>query len=95
MNILQGLRSDQTFCVTLNDNGRIDPEHIIREFQYAHPVFSADQHRAQSRHGELIRHRRTSFCGAYWGNGFHEAGVNSAMAVCRTFGVELSHTQHT
>tara|TARA_B100000686_G_C16786268_1_gene975460 strand:- start:869 stop:2131 length:1263 start_codon:yes stop_codon:yes gene_type:complete len=94
MNILQRLRSEQTFCVTLNDNGRIAPNHIIDELQYAHPVFSDQQHSAQSRHHELIRHRRTSYCGAYWGNGFHEAGVNSAMTVCRAFGAELDHIQH-
>jgi predicted NAD/FAD-binding protein len=38
-------------------------------------------------HDQLIRRNRTSFCGAYWGNGFHEDGVNSALAVCRRFGV--------
>ncbi len=85
MNILQRLRSKQTFCVTLNDSARISPEHVIREFRYSHPVFSVQKHRAQARHLELIRHRRTSYCGAYWGNGFHEAGVASAMAVCDAF----------
>ena len=27
--------------------------------------------------------RRTWFCGAYWGYGFHEDGVQSALTVCR------------
>jgi predicted NAD/FAD-binding protein len=39
-------------------------------------------------HGQLVRTQRTSFCGAYWGNGFHEDGVNSALAVCRRFGID-------
>jgi predicted NAD/FAD-binding protein len=35
----------------------------------------------QERHPELINQNATSFCGAYWGNGFHEDGVKSALAV--------------
>jgi predicted NAD/FAD-binding protein len=33
--------------------------------------------------------RRTHFCGAYWGWGFHEDGVLSAMRACEPFGVAL------
>jgi predicted NAD/FAD-binding protein len=40
-------------------------------------------------HQEVSGVNRTHFCGAYWGNGFHEDGVNSALAVCRHFGKEL------
>jgi predicted NAD/FAD-binding protein len=44
---------------------------------------------AQKRHGELIGHRATSYCGAYWRNGFHEDGVVSALRVCERFGEAL------
>jgi predicted NAD/FAD-binding protein len=81
LNLLQGLRAPQTFCVTLNDAGTIDPTSIIRTFRYAHPVFTTGRAAAQARHGELLNCRRTSFCGAYWRNGFHEDGVVSALAV--------------
>lgn len=87
MNILQHIQSRHTFCVTLNDDGNIDPAKVIRRFQYSHPVFTLDRAAVQARHRELIRRRRTSFCGAYWRNGFHEDGVVSALAVCRKFGV--------
>lgn len=83
MNLLQGVVSPQTFCVSLNCAGRIDPRRIIRSIVYHHPVFTAERREYQRRHGELIGPNRTSFCGAYWGNGFHEDGVNSALAVCR------------
>ncbi len=81
MNILQGIRSQHTFCVTLNDESRIAPGRILRRFEYHHPVFTARRRAAQARHAELIDVNRTSFCGAYWRNGFHEDGVISALAV--------------
>lgn len=84
MNILQGINSEETYCVTLNDTSRIAPEKIIRTIQYAHPIFTSQRKTAQSRHHELLGPNRTSFCGAYWGNGFHEDGVNSAINVCET-----------
>ncbi len=81
MNMLQSLRSSQTFCVTLNDEHRIDPAKVIRTIQYAHPTFSTSRHEMQSRHHELINRDMTSFCGAYWRNGFHEDGVVGALQV--------------
>ncbi len=45
--------------------------------------FSLARLTAQRRHGELIDNDGLSCCGAYWGNGFHEDGVNSALAVCQ------------
>lgn len=89
MNMLQGLDSAQTICVSLNIGNRIDPDKIIGQFVYHHPVYTVDSLAARRRHGELIGVNRTSFCGAYWGYGFHEDGVNSALAVCRQFGVGL------
>lgn len=89
MNILQSLRSKHVFNVTLNETDRIDPARIIQTMTYHHPIYTVNRANAQARHKELIQHNRTSFCGAYWGNGFHEDGVNSALAVCQAFGVTL------
>jgi uncharacterized protein len=85
MNMLQHLDSRHVYCVTLNSAREIDERKVIGRYHYSHPLFSLGRRAAQQRHGELIRSRRTSFCGAYWGNGFHEDGVNSALAVCRRF----------
>jgi predicted NAD/FAD-binding protein len=57
--------------------------------QYHHPVFKTGREAMQARHPQLIRRKRTSFCGAYWGFGFHEDGVRSAAAVCEAFGEKL------
>jgi len=89
MNMLQGLETTQTYCVSLNQTAAIDPARIIRKINYHHPVFQPGRQAAQSRHVELIRRRGLSYCGAYWGYGFHEDGVRSALAVCSAFGREL------
>lgn len=83
MNLLQGLTARKTYCVTLNGSERIDPEKILRCFVYHHPTFTLARSAAQARHRDLLVANRTSFCGAYWGNGFHEDGVNSALAVAQ------------
>lgn len=83
MNILQSLATDTTFNVTLNDEAGIDPDRVLGRFRYEHPVFTRHRSAAQARHEELIDANHTSFCGAYWGYGFHEDGVRSALAVCR------------
>ncbi len=83
MNILQGIKSPEVFSVTLNSDDRIDPQKVLGRYSYHHPVFTPARAAAQRRHRELIDQRRSSFCGAYWGHGFHEDGVNSALAVCR------------
>ncbi len=83
MNILQSIKSTRTFCVTLNGTHRIDPNKIIRSLQYAHPVFDSRQRQAQDRFPELLGANRSSFCGAYWRNGFHEDGVVSGLSVAK------------
>ncbi len=84
MNLLQHLRSRHDFSVTLNSDELIDPTKILRRIEYHHPIFTVRRAAAQARHRELIHHNRTSFCGAYWGNGFHEDGVVSALRVCES-----------
>lgn len=90
MNILQNLKTERTYCVTLNEEHRIEPSSVIRQIAYSHPIYTVARKQAQARHAELIRSNRTSFCGAYWANGFHEDGVSSALAVCEAFGRNLN-----
>jgi len=92
MNRLQSLRADREFCVTLNRTAAIDPERIIRTIQYAHPVYTPAGVAAQSRHREISAHNRTHYCGAYWGWGFHEDGVKSALRVAREIGARRAQT---
>jgi len=88
MNRLQSLRAEREFCVTLNLTERIDPDRIIARMQYSHPVYTPQAIRAQARHPEISGVNRTHFCGAYWGWGFHEDGVRSALHVAEALGDE-------
>lgn len=90
MNRLQRLSASHEFCVTLNHTQAIDPAKILRRITYHHPVYSQEAVAAQKRHREISGINRTSYCGAYWGFGFHEDGVKSALAVCKPFGKDLS-----
>ncbi|GBL39866.1 hypothetical protein EMGBD2_11240 [Nitrospirota bacterium] len=90
MNRLERLSSPHEFCVTLNHTQAIDPAKILRRITYHHPVYSQEAVAAQKRHNEISGINRTSYCGAYWGFGFHEDGVKSALAVCKPFGKDLS-----
>ena len=88
MNILQTLDAPETFCVTLNYSKTLDPKRVIARMIYHHPVLTPAAVAAQQRRDEINGINRTWYCGAYWGYGFHEDGVNSALAVCRDFGHE-------
>ena len=85
MNILQGISSEHTFCVTLNQKAAIDPNEILQEFTYHHPIFSTDSIQAQKQRKVICGVNHTHFAGAYWHNGFHEDGVRSAVEVAQRF----------
>ncbi len=89
MNRLQSLRVPENYCVTLNANGRIRPDKVLRRFIYHHPLYTLGALRAQERWSEISGANRTHFCGAYWRYGFHEDGVNSALRVARALGVQV------
>jgi predicted NAD/FAD-binding protein len=89
MNILQSLDAPEPFCVTLNREAALDPRKVIRTFVYHHPVYCPESLAARRRLGEINGRRRTFYAGAYWGYGFHEDGVNSALEVCRHFNRSL------
>ena len=89
MNILQSLNASKTYCVTINDCDLIDKDKIIKKINYEHPLFTKDTIESQNNKNLINGVNNTYFCGAYWGNGFHEDGVNSALDVCKKFGMEL------
>ncbi len=85
MNSLQSIDSDNTYCVSLNQTRYIDKSKIIKRIMYQHPQFTPGRSEMQQRHDDLIRYKGISYCGAYWGYGFHEDGVRSATRVCEAF----------
>ncbi|MGB7348038.1 MAG: FAD-dependent oxidoreductase [Pirellulaceae bacterium] len=90
LNRLQSLGLGRPLCLTLNPNCRIKSDAVLKRFEFQHPVFSENSVRSQSRFHEINHQRGISFCGAYWGHGFHEDGANSALAVTERFGIKLA-----
>jgi predicted NAD/FAD-binding protein len=93
MNLLQGFESPDPFVVTLNRTEAIDPRRILRRMNYTHPVYTHASVAAQGRKSEIQGRRRTWFAGAYWGWGFHEDGMRSAVELARDF--ERSCAMHS
>ena len=89
MNLLQGLKAKEHYFVTLNGQGEIDPEKILYEITYTHPVYTADSVKSQTALRGLNGQRNTFFCGAHLRYGFHEDGVCSGLDVARHFGCHL------
>ena len=85
MNILQNLKTEVPLLVTLNPLQKINKKKIIKTLSYAHPQYSLRSIEAQSKYHLISGVNRTSFAGAYWGNGFHEDGVKSALDAIQQF----------
>ncbi|TVQ63756.1 MAG: FAD-dependent oxidoreductase [Phycisphaerales bacterium] len=89
LTILQSLPTTTHLCVTLNESSRIDPAKVHARLEYHHPLYTVEGMAARQRRAEVCGVNRTHYCGAYWGNGFHEDGVVSALRVCERFGATL------
>ena len=89
MNRLQGLQATRDYCVTLNRRDDFRPETVIAEFDYHHPRYDFAALEVQPHLPQLNGQRRTWFCGSYFGYGFHEDAVRSAVAVGAGFGAGL------
>lgn len=88
LNRLQGLRTPEQYCVTLNPGDQIDDRQVLGRFVYRHPLYTRDAIRSQQRWAEVSGVNRTHYCGAYWFYGFHEDGLNSAIRVASALGVQ-------
>lgn len=88
MNVLQGIQSAEPFVVTLNRTAAIDPDKVLARMRYHHPVYSHASVAAQARKAEIQGQRCTWFAGAYWGWGFHEDGMRSAVEVAKALGAD-------
>lgn len=88
LNRLQGIDSARPLLLTLNRDADIDPDAVLARFDYSHPLLDRGAVQAQRRHAEISGRDGVSYAGAYWGYGFHEDGLQSALRVCRALGVE-------
>ena len=86
MNSLQNLATKEQVFVTLNPSHNIEIENVDARFDYMHPLFDAAALRAQKELWSLQGMNRTWFCGAHFGAGFHEDGLQSGLAVAERLG---------
>jgi predicted NAD/FAD-binding protein len=86
LNRLQALDEPEQYCVTLNRDDRIAEDRVIRRVDYAHPLYDFAALDAQALLPGLDGRRRTWFCGAYQGFGFHEDGLASGLRAARGLG---------
>ncbi len=93
MNILQGLDAPRQLMVSLNRSADVDPKTVLGSYTYHHPVYTIGAVAAQKRRHEINGIQRTYYCGAYWGYGFHEDGVKSALASLEDFHRQRVHAQ--
>ena len=86
MNRLQQLPTDQQLFVSLNPLRQPAQGKILRSYLYEHPVFDRETIGAQRLLWNLQGVRRTWYCGAYFGHGFHEDGLQAGLAVAEQLG---------
>jgi predicted NAD/FAD-binding protein len=86
MNRLQNLDRRPPVFVTLNPLSEIPASRIIHEQTYEHPLFDGATLKTQRRLWTLQGAQRTWFCGAYFGSGFHEDGLQAGLAVAEALG---------
>lgn len=87
MNRLQSIRSHTNFFVSMNLSETIDTDKIIQRFDYAHPCLDLVAVKAQQNLALINGKNNSYYVGSYWGYGFHEDGVKSAIHTCKLLGV--------
>ena len=86
MNRLQNLACPEQIFVTLNPASPVDPRAVVAAFDYDHPMFNIEAGRAQRELWSLQGEGGVWFCGAHFGAGFHEDGIQSGLAVAEDLG---------
>ncbi len=86
MNILQNITPKHDLLVSLNSDHDINPKAILKSMIYTHPKFNLNTYLNQKKQ-HLICKNGFAFSGAYWGNGFHEDGVVSALNAIKYSGI--------
>ncbi|SEH30703.1 NAD(P)/FAD-dependent oxidoreductase [Rhizobium sp. NFR12] len=86
MNKLQPLGDAPPTFVTLNPPRQPREDAVIRREIYEHPIFDMATERAQQEIWSLQGVRNTWFCGAHFGSGFHEDGLQAGLAVAEDLG---------
>lgn len=88
LNQLQQLDAGTRYLVTLNPPAPPAGEHVIARMRYRHPMMTPESVATWDELPELNGRGRVSFCGSYFGYGFHEDGLRSAADVAAALGAD-------
>jgi predicted NAD/FAD-binding protein len=86
MNRLQNLTCSRDVFVTLNPSKPVRRDDVIAEFDYDHPMFNIEAGRAQKEIWSIQGKGGVWYCGAHFGAGFHEDGIQAGLAVAEEIG---------
>ena len=84
LNKLQNLKTKNNYFLTLNPILKIENSKIIKKIEFTHPFYDKDSFKAQKSLIKLQGKNNSWFCGSYFGYGFHEDGLKSAINVANT-----------
>ena len=85
LNKLQNLGCEQNYFLTLNPIYRVDKMRILKKINFTHPYFNSETTRYQKQLSLIQGKKRTWYCGSYFGYGFHEDGLQSAINLIKIF----------
>ena len=85
LNRLQNLKGVDNFFLTLNPISKVTDKNIIKKINFTHPFFNSQTSKFQKDLTLLQGKKRTWYCGSYFGYGFHEDGLKSALNLCKNF----------
>ena len=83
MNRLQAITSKTPYFVSLNAVENINKKHLLHQVNFSHPIFNQRSVATQANLQQLNKTGPVYFCGSYFGNGFHEDGIRSAVNLAR------------
>jgi predicted NAD/FAD-binding protein len=81
LNKLQNLKTKNDYFLTLNPIIPIDNRKIIKKVEFSHPFYNLETIQSQKNLLQLQGKNNTWFCGSYFGYGFHEDGLKSALNI--------------
>ena len=85
LNNLQNLNCNDNFFLTLNSIYEINKKNVIKKVNFTHPYFNLETLKLQKELNLIQGKKRTWYCGSYFGYGFHEDGLKSAINLIENF----------
>jgi len=84
INQLQNLKIGRDIFLTINPFKEIPSDKIFKKVAFTHPYYDTEALTNQSNLHKIQNKKNILFCGSYFGYGFHEDGIKSAIDMLKT-----------